>query len=683
MKRDGLKRIEALKGVGPARADKFKELGIENLRDLLYYFPRDYEDRSILCPCDEIRPGEKALIRGEVLTKRMMNLKSDLNLLRVTFTDGSCKIDAIWFNQAYLAQNFTKGEVFFIFGEVSEEYWRRYGRKKIVNPVYEKADSENHFHTNRVIPIYSLADGISQRNFRRILLRALDEYLHLLEDWMPKSVEAGTDLFDIRKAIREYHFPSSRRAFIMARERLAFNELFLLQLKQLKNRGANQHKSGKIQSPDLNSVANFFQQLDFEMTSAQKKAWHQIAGDMESPAVMHRLLQGDVGSGKTVVAALALLTAVNNDNMGLVMTPTEILAEQHLISLQEHYADLELNLELFTGSLSPGERERIENEITRGEVDILVGTHALLEREKNCEEIGLAVIDEQHRFGVDQRKKLIEKEENMDVLVMTATPIPRSMALAFFGGLDITVIDELPGGRAPVVTVWRQREDYDDIYEFLRSRLRRGEKAYIVCPLREPSQKLPDLVSAVERKEVLEDEKLRDFAVELLHGRMKYEDKRNIMQKFRRDEIDVLVTTSVIEVGIDIEKATFMIIENADRFGLAQLHQLRGRVGRGQKKSYCVLISDTATDQGRKRLATMVNEDDGFDIARKDLEIRGPGEFFGTRQHGHSELKVADIFRDKELIERAHAEAEKYLNSGRRDGVYYKLCQKAEKLERI
>lgn len=677
------KSIEYVKGVGPARAEKLSKLGIDTLADLLFYFPRDYEDRSKVISIKDAAPGETVTIKGEVYSLEKSRIRKDLELLKVTFIDHSDAVIGSWFNQTYLAKNFSKGEEFYLHGQISEKSWRQFKKKEINNPVYEAADSENLVHTNRVVPIYTLTKNLNQKQLRSIVFRAVNNYANKLNDWLPAYLKRKYKLPHIGDAVREYHFPSGRDSFIKARQRLAFSELFLFQIRLMMEKNQYQIKKGYSHPPSTELMADFLSELDFKLTSAQKKAWHDIAGDLEKNIPMQRLLQGDVGSGKTVVAALALLAVVSNSKLSLYMAPTEILAEQQYFTLKELFKNLPVNIGLITGSSSAGDKEAILERIESENLNIIVGTHALFQDDINYKNLGLVVIDEQHRFGVRQRQQLMEKGENPDLLVMTATPIPRSLAMTLYGDVDVSVIGEMPPGRSPVITYWRKRNKRRQIYDFVNQKLEAGDQAFVVTSLIEPSDEMPDLISVEELYQQLDEKFLPDKNISMVHGQMSAAEKQEIMEEFKRGNIDLIVATTVIEVGIDVPNATVMVIEDADRFGLAQLHQLRGRVGRGDKQSFCILIADPKTEDGIQRIEAMVASSDGFVIAEKDLEIRGPGEFFGTRQHGIDEFRVASLIQDQKVLQIARKEALRLTSKANWEKKYPDIVNKVSQLEVI
>ncbi|MGM0410643.1 MAG: ATP-dependent DNA helicase RecG [Bacillota bacterium] len=672
--------VQFVKGVGPKGAELLANLDLYTVNELLNFFPRDYEDRSKLTRIANARAGESVTIKAQVQKIKNIKVRKGLSIFKVFFSDNSGSLSVIWYNQDYLRNIFKKGKVFFIHGEIDNESWRKYRKKEINNAVYEKANKEELIHTNRVVPIYHLTNGLSQKRIRKIIFHALKDYAVHLDDLLPNYIKNKYNFISYAESLWGLHFPESRKHYIKAYKRLAFEEFFLLQLQILEHKKGEISKNGIKHKESEKNINDFIASLPFDLTSAQKKVWQEIKKDMESFKAMQRLLQGDVGSGKTVVAALSLIEAVSNGYQGVFMAPTEILAEQHFLRLKEIFSEFDFNILLLSGSLT--EKKRAENlkKIKENKADIIVGTHALFQEDIEYAKLSLIIIDEQHRFGVEQRYKMKEKGENPDLLVMTATPIPRSLALTIYGDLEVSTIDELPPGRKKVKTFWRKTNKKDEVYSFVKEEITKGRQAYIVCPLIEPSEEL-EAVSALEIKDQLENTYFKDFKVELLHSKIKKDEKKKIMKKFRSGKIDVLVSTTVIEVGVDVANASIMVIENAERFGLAQLHQLRGRVGRGKYQSYCILISDPNTADSIERLKVMTRTEDGFEIAEKDLEIRGPGEFFGTKQHGIPDLKVANLLKDQKLLNMARNEAQNLIAKNNWYKDFPKLKEKINELE--
>lgn len=679
MKKELPKSVEFVKGVGSRYAQLLKKINIETVEDLLTYFPRSYQDRRNLTKIKHVTPGDEITIKGKVIKTSQEKPRPGLNILRVTFSDDTDVINGVWFNQPYLKKQFKKGKVYILSGELNKDSLR-FNKKEINNPVFEEIESGNTIHTGRVVPIYPLTKGIYQKKLRQIIYNALTDYAHHLPDILPQSIRDKYKFNNKERSVWGLHFPDNRKHYFHSRNRLAFEELFILQLIVLNRKKGVIDKKGIIHQEPDNVIDNFLNRLSFSLTEAQQKVWQEIKTDMEKPIPMQRLLQGDVGAGKTIIATLALIETMSNGYQGVMMAPTEILAEQHYLKLNKMLSKLGYNVEILVGNLKTSLRDKIRKDIVENKVDLIIGTHSLFQEEINYHKIGLVVIDEQHRFGVEQRYRLKNKGENPDLLVMTATPIPRTLALTVYGDLDLSIIDELPPGRSPVITTWRKENARSRIYKFVKEKIKKGRQAYIVCPLIEPSEEVK-AVSAQEMFENLTENIFNKYNVGLLHSKVTADEKKKIMEKFRDGELQLLVSTTVVEVGVDVPNATIMIIENAERFGLAQLHQLRGRVGRGKYQSYCILIANPGTKDSRKRLKVMVETTDGFKIAEKDLEIRGPGEFFGTKQSGIPDLKVADILKDQKLINRARYEASQIIEKVNWQNRYPLLKKQVNKME--
>jgi len=568
----------------------------------------------------------------------------------VVGTDGKGYVVAKWFNADYLRNVFKKGLVVCLSGKIDF-----YDTLQMLHPEYEILDEYDKelLHTGRIVPLYPLVEGLSQKVLRRIVHTALG-YIHLLQETLSGDVIAKARLMGLREAISELHFPTSMDRIESARRRLIFEELFYLQLLfALKKKHTKKTLGISFKKDKHPLVTKLLSNLNFELTSAQLRVLSEIRKDMESPYPMNRLLQGDVGSGKTIVALISMLMAVECGCQSALLAPTEILAYQHFSVLRNYLEPVGVRYGILVGGMKKKRKERMVELLAKGDIDIVVGTHALIEEKVQFANLGFVVIDEQHRFGVLQRAAMRQKGVNPDVLVMTATPIPRSLSLVLYGDLDVSIIDKLPPGRKPVVTRWVMDDKRESVYGFVREKIEQGEQAYIVVPLVEESEKL-DVLSAEEMYERLTKGLLKEIPLGMVHGRMDYTQREEVMSAFRRGDIKALVATTVIEVGVDVPQATLMVIEHAERFGLSQLHQLRGRVGRGTEKSYCVLITPRdITDEARERLEMMVRTNDGFKIAEKDLAIRGPGEFFGTRQHGLPELRFADLIKHRDILKEA------------------------------
>jgi len=672
--------IRFLKGVGPKFEKRLNNLGINNLKDLFYYFPRTYQDRSDFKEIRFIRPNEMVSIEAEVLDKDLIKRGKYKSVFKVTFTDGTDTLIGTWFNQSYLNDVFESGQKYNLYGELSKKSFFKYNKKEMINPTYEEIGNKNTIiHTGRVVPIYSLTEGLTQKRLRYIIYRALKDHLHKITDFLPEYIIDKYNHIELEKAIFNMHFPQNRQIFVKARNRLAFQELFLLQIVMLKRKKEYKKVNGIKHHSFNEKMDDFLDRLHFNLTNAQKKAWQQIKSDMEKKEPMQRLLQGDVGSGKTVIAVMSLIKTIENGYQGILMAPTEILAEQHYIKINKILKGFDYNIDILVGGVKGTEREDIIKRIKNSQADLIIGTHALFQNDIEYYNIGLIVIDEQHRFGVEQRYQLKQKGDNPDLLVMTATPIPRSLALTVYGDLDLSIIDEMPPGRKPVITTWRTEKSRSKIYNFVKEKIKKGEQVYVVCPLIEPSEEL-EANSVLEIKEILEKNYLSEFNVIALHGQLSSNEKNKIMSDFVNHKIDVLISTTIIEVGVDVDTANIMVIENAERFGLAQLHQLRGRIGRGQKQAYCIMIADPNTEEAKRRLEVMTETNDGFRISEADLEIRGPGEFFGTRQHGITDLKVADILKDRKILAKANQEANQLTEIYNWSQKYKKLAKKVEEL---
>ncbi|PBH34902.1 ATP-dependent DNA helicase RecG [Clostridioides difficile] len=648
---DLYKDVQYVKGIGPKKADKLNKLGIFTLKDLLYYFPRQFEDRNNLKKIAQLEDGEKVTIKAVISSINTFSPKEGMTLTKIDVKDETGSAKLVFFNKSYIKNTFRPGDSILVFGKV---------KKKFNN--LELTSCELEYLTNspkntcRFMPVYQLTYGVTNKEIMSIIRTVLEDKELIIQEYMPQRNIEKYRLCSIDFAVRNIHSPSSKESLKIALYRIVFEELLILQLGLFVFKsGRNKEDGIKFEtSKDLKKIISA---LPFKLTKAQNRALDEIIQDMNLEKIMNRLVQGDVGSGKTVVALLALANCVLNGYQGALMAPTEILAGQHYISLTESLKDFGINVGLLIGSLTKKQKDTVLEQIKNNEIDILIGTHALIEDKVEFNNIGLVITDEQHRFGVMQRSKLSLKGANPDILVMTATPIPRTLALILYGDLDISIIDELPPGRQPIETIAIEKSKRDRAYNNLvRREVESGRQVYIVCPLVEESEAI-EAKSAVELVEELRAEYFHDLRLGLLHGKMKSSEKDEVMRLFKDKEIDILVSTTVIEVGVNVPNATLMIIENAERFGLAQLHQLRGRVGRGSHKSYCVLIYDSKTDVCRQRMAIMEETNDGFKISEKDLEIRGPGEFFGTRQHGLPELKVANLFKHIKILKLAQQEA--------------------------
>ena len=647
--------VRCLHGVGEKRAEALIRLGIPTIRDLLFFFPRRYEDRRHLTPFDELYAGGFVCAVAEVLSLSASEGSAPTSAF---LTDGRGEIKAVWFNP-HVSRVLTPGTRVALYGRV--EY---YNGLQLANPEFEVLwEGQDSQIIGHILPIYPATMDLPQKRLRKLIDDAIKEYSPQLADFLPEKIREKYGMKGLREAILELHHPKNGDAWIRARNRLAFDELFLLQTGLLLRRRAEAHSLKPSLALRPGRYFELFKNsLPFPMTRAQKRAIDEIFQDMRGGAAMNRLLQGDVGSGKTLVAVAALLAAADSGAQAAFMAPTEILAQQHYMRMKAMLEPLGVNVGLLTGSLRARERRSVLESLASGEaeggIQILVGTHALFSEEVSFANLGLVIVDEQHRFGVLQRNALLSKGDAPHVLVMTATPIPRTLTLSVYGDLDVSVLDELPPGRKPVTTVSMRQED-PALAELIRERVRLGQQVYWVCPLIEEGEMpLSSVSSRVERLSTL----FPDMSVEALHGRLSMEEKSKIMQRFADRELDLLVATVVIEVGMDVSNATVMVIEDAGQFGLAQLHQLRGRVGRGEAASVCVLLEgDGTTPEGHERIEAMINTSDGFALADADLKQRGPGEVCGVRQHGVTDFKVANLVRDRKILELARKEAQALL----------------------
>lgn len=645
------KDVQFVKGIGPKKAQKLNKLGIFTLKDLIYYFPRQFEDRNNLKKIFELQNEDKATLKVVIVGITISSPRKGMNITKVDVRDDTGYAKLVFFNQDYIKNTLKPGDTILVFGKVKKEF------KSI-----ELSSCEVEFLTNspkntcKIMPIYPLTYGVTNKDVMGMIKIALSNPNLEIKEYLPKRIIEKYKLCSIDYAIKNMHIPTSKEALKIALYRIVFEEFLILQLGLFTFKNGIEDIEG-IKFKKNKILDNIVSSLPFKLTGAQDRALNEIIEDMNSNNVMNRLVQGDVGSGKTVVALLALSYCVLNGYQGALMAPTEILAEQHYISLTDTLKDFGMNVELLVGSLTKKQKEKVLDKVKNNEVDILIGTHALIEDKVEFNKLGLVITDEQHRFGVRQRNKLSSKGDNPDILVMTATPIPRTLALILYGDLDISIIDELPPGRQPIETIAIDKKKRNNVYNsFVRTEVEKGRQVYIVCPLVEESEAI-EAKDAINLVEELKTEYFSDLRVGLLHGKMKGSEKDFIMKSFKNKELDILVSTTVIEVGVNVPNATLMIIENAERFGLAQLHQLRGRVGRGIHKSYCILIYASKSDICKQRMSIMEETNDGFKISEKDLEIRGPGEFFGTRQHGLPELKVANIFKHMKILKLAQQEA--------------------------
>ncbi|NKC59274.1 ATP-dependent DNA helicase RecG [Vagococcus fluvialis] len=666
-----------LKGVGPKKSEVLNSLGIKTVYDLLTYYPFRYDDiqeKSL----DEIQDQEKVVLKGTVLAEPVVSYygfkKSRLVFRMMT---EQAVIGVTFFNQPFLKSKINASEEIAIYGK-----WD--GRRKALTGMKVLATQEEELDFS---PIYHVNKQIRQKTLVDLIKQTWELYGHLLPENLPEWLINKYRLMSKRQAAYAMHFPETIEENRLAKRRLAFEEFFLFQLKMIQLKKQETSKDlGKSIMYDVTVLKEFIKTLPFELTGAQKRVVNEICADLRSQEHMHRLLQGDVGSGKTIVAAIALYAVVSEGLQGALMVPTEILAEQHMESLTDVFSKTDVKVGLLTSSTKTAERRQILADLASGEMDIIVGTHSLIQDDIIFNDLSLAIIDEQHRFGVNQRKALREKGNQADVLFMTATPIPRTLAITAYGEMDVSIIDELPAGRIPIETRWILPKQVDSVLTWLNSQLKNGQQVYVICPLIEESEML-DVKNATEIYEHLKQFFEPNFKVGLLHGKMKSQEKDEIMTEFKDNDMQILVSTTVIEVGVNVPNATTMMIMDADRFGLAQLHQLRGRVGRGSLASYCILVASPKSDQGKERMKIMTETTDGFVLSQKDLEMRGPGDFFGSKQSGLPEFKVGDIVADEMILETARVEAtqlietDDWMNDPANAGLVTSLNERREESE--
>ena len=637
------------KGVGPKLSKLLSKLGIETIKDLIYYFPREYEDRRNPVPVSELVIGQNSLIKVKLQKISSSRTKRGFWLVKGTIADNSGLLKIIWFNQPYLARILKPGTVMFISGKLDND-------NVFIPRDYEVIGNEKY---DLIVPKYNLTEGLYQKTLRKLVRSAVAGYLDKIEDNLPESIKEKYKLADLRPSIMDLHLPSNMKVISSARKRIAFDELLDFQLGlMLNSRQANECKGISFE-PSGELIDRFEKSLPFTLTRSQRIVLGEIISDMKSAKVMNRLLQGDIGCGKTIVAIYAAVIAIQNGYQVAVMAPTEILASQHYNKIKDLLKGMGIDVFFMTAS-NRSERKELLLKLGTDEPLIIVGTHALIEEKVNFGRLGLAIIDEQHRFGVDQRIKLRQKGQNIDLIVMTATPIPRTLALTLYGDLDRSVINEMPPGRTKVTTRYIQVSERNKLYDFIRKEISVGRQVYVVCPLIEESEVID--LRAAEKEEKSLQKIFPEYEIALIHGRMKSEQKNKIMKSFNSGKINILVSTTVIEVGIDVPNATIMMIEHSERFGLSQLHQLRGRIGRGSERSYCFLVGEPKTENSKARIKVMLQTTDGFKIAEEDLKLRGPGEFLGVRQWGLPNFRVADIIRDEDIMREAREAANILLN---------------------
>lgn len=667
--------VRYCKGIGKQRAEALHKLGIDTLEDLLRWFPRDYQDRSQIAYLDSLADGDNACVKARVVSQPVLNrIRAGMSLVKFRIADDSGSADVVYFNQPYMKNQFAVGQERFFFGKFKKEG----SRLQTQNPVSERSDQAG-LVTGRIVPVYPLTAGITQKALQTAVSTALNSLEEPLPDLLPHGLAERYDMEPAAEAYRHIHFPETLEQAHNARKRLVFEELFTLACALGSLKGQRKVKPGiPIPKPELGV---FTDSLPFALTGAQRRAAEDALRDMCSGQAMNRLVQGDVGSGKTVVAAACIWAAHLAGYQSAFMAPTELLARQHQGTMEAFLGPLGIRTVLLTGSLGAAARREALERIRSGEADLVVGTHALLSEGVAYFKLGLVITDEQHRFGVSQRAALAEKADSPHVLVMSATPIPRTLALMIYGDLDVSVIDELPPGRQKVDTYAVRESLRPRIRKFAEKLVKEGRQVYVVCPMiGDDEQRSADLLSAKELYEELRDKVFPNLRLALLHGRMKAADKDAVMNAFAAGEVDILVSTTVVEVGVDVPNAALMIVENAERFGLSQLHQLRGRVGRGQHKSYCILLQGSDGGDASARLNVMASSNDGFRIAEEDLKLRGPGDFFGNRQHGLPELQIADLASSLDVLQWAQKEASDLLRKDPRMDTCPALQQRVRRM---
>ena len=667
--------VRTLHGFGETRCKSLAKLNILTLGDLISYLPRRYQDRSICPSITALTAGEEQAVVAMVAAKpTLQRIRKGMEIVRFRAVDASGSLQITYFNQPYMQRNFTPGESYVFFGRVEGEAYRR----EMLNPVAEKEGVR--FLTGGIVPVYPTVRGVSQTMLLKAIREGLDGCIHELSETLPEELRQAHQLCHVRYAYENIHFPSSFEELAIARRRIVFEELFDLTL-ALRLMRSERSRAAVPPCREID-LAPFYEALPFALTGAQRRAIEDCLRDMQSGSAMSRLCQGDVGSGKTMVAAALIWYAAQNGLQSALMAPTEVLARQHYNTLAPLMERFSLRTALLTGSSGAKERREILTALKAGEIDLLIGTHALISEGVEYQKLGLVVTDEQHRFGVAQRAALTAKGEHPHMLVMSATPIPRTLALIIYGDLDVSVLDELPPGREKVDTFFVPSSYRKRIYAFLRKQIEEGRQAYIVCSkVEEGEDEIGDERKAVaEYADKLQKEIFPDLRIALIHGRMKPKEKESVMAAYAAGEIDILVSTTVIEVGVDVPNASVMVVEDAERFGLSQLHQLRGRVGRGRHKSYCILISDSKGEEARERLGAMTKTNDGFKIAEEDLRLRGPGDFFGARQHGLPPMKAADLSCDMALLTEAQAAAITLLENDPGLGAHPVLLEKIKQL---
>ena len=647
-----------------------KSLGINTVYDLVYYFPRAYDDRTNIKKIGELKFNEYIVLKANVMSVVNLTVRNGKKIVKAMVSDGTGIMEILWFGMPYIKKSLKIGEEYLFIGQT-----KKAAVFQLINPEYKLFSGQQKVSENEILPIYSSNKNITQNSLRKLVEKFLVNFLNYFEENIPKELIKEYKIMERKSAIKNIHYPVSMKEIEEAKRRFAIEELLILELGILKNRFIIENSNSKNYEVEgkKEKVREFLSQLTFNLTNAQKKVIKEIYDEISNGKIVNRLIQGDVGSGKTVVAMVMLIYMAENGYQGALMAPTEILANQHYLGIKERLEKIGLRVELLTSSIKGKKKNEILNGIANGDVDIVIGTHSLIEDDVIFKKLGLIVIDEQHRFGVNQRNKLREKGFLGNLLVMSATPIPRSLALSIYGDLDLSIIDELPPGRTPIKTKWiANDEDLEKMYNFIYKKVNDGNQAYFVAPLIETSDKMA--LKSVDKVSEEIERKFFNKKIGIIHGKMKAKEKDEVMLKFKNKEYDILIATTVIEVGIDVPASTIMTIYNAERFGLSALHQLRGRVGRGSKQSYCFLISNSTTENSKQRLSIMEETEDGFRIAEEDLKLRNSGEIFGLRQSGFSDLKFIDIIYDVKTIKLVRDECIKYLkeHKGKIENIYLK-----------
>ena len=663
-----------IKGMGKVAITKFYKLGVETLYDLLYYFPRAYEDRSNSKNISSLLENEFAVVRGKIIDTKRQFINRKI-MFRVMLRDETGIMELVWFNNKFIKNNINVGDELIVYGKVKKTM-----KTQIINPEYKKIQTNGSVKGkdsyNQILPIYPSTSSLRQEAIRKIIYEAMIEYGYLIEENLPEELIKKEKLLERKDALMNIHFPENKEKNIEAKRRFMFEEIYLLEMGILQGRYETDKANNDIYEleDNKNLVSKYIEKLGYKLTKAQKRVISEIYKELRNGKILNRLIQGDVGSGKTVVAMIMLLYIVENGYQGVIMAPTEILATQHYLSIVDEFANLDVRVEILTGSVKGKKREKLLYEIEKGLVDIVIGTHALIEDDVEFHKLGLVVIDEQHKFGVGQRRLLREKGNLANLIVMSATPIPRSLALTIYGDLDVSIIDELPAGRNPIKTKWIKNDlDLNKMYKFIDKKIEEGRQVYVVSPLIEESEKL----NANSAQETFEKYKqiFQNRKVGIMHGKMKAQEKQKVMEEFKKGKLDILISTTVIEVGVNVPNASIMVIRSSERFGLSSLHQLRGRVGRGQYQSYCFLESNTDNELSSKRLEVMEMTTDGFKIAEEDLKLRNSGEILGTRQSGVSDMVLTDIVKNVKEIKLIRDYVMDYLekNEGKLYNEYLKL----------